>query len=239
MITVKKDAIKYKDSDGTMKDSGVLCQIGTFGVDWFQYVTTLKDLFKNAMFEDGAEINIDCRNELGNKIASFENMFLGAKGVKKIKLSAYPVEKSGNAQGFSAYAFFQNCDVEVIDLSGIEQLKPYDFRYVFYNATKLREVIGEIDLSILLGSAYTSYAFTNSLSLEEIRFKKETISAVMNFSQNSLLSDKSIQSIIDGLADLTGGTAQTITFHKDIEAKLSDEQKAQITSKNWTLAFSK
>lgn len=31
MITVKKDAIKYKSSDGQMKDSGVLCQVGVIG----------------------------------------------------------------------------------------------------------------------------------------------------------------------------------------------------------------
>lgn len=31
MITVKKNAIRYKDSDDTMKDSGVLCQVGVIG----------------------------------------------------------------------------------------------------------------------------------------------------------------------------------------------------------------
>ena len=51
------------------------------------------------------------------------------------------------------------------------------------------------------------------------------------------LTPETIQSIIDGMADLTGATAQTLTFHKDVGAKLTDAQKATITAKNWTLVY--
>ena len=54
---------------------------------------------------------------------------------------------------------------------------------------------------------------------------------------NGYLSDETIQSIIDGLADLTEQTTQTITFYATVGAKLTDEQKATITAKNWTLAY--
>ena len=49
--------------------------------------------------------------------------------------------------------------------------------------------------------------------------------------RSSKLSAESVQSIIDGLAIV--GTAQTLTLHSSIV--LTDEQKAQISSKNWTL----
>ena len=49
------------------------------------------------------------------------------------------------------------------------------------------------------------------------------------------LTDKSIQSIIDALADLTGKTSAKVTFHPTVKAKLTEEQLATIESKNWTL----
>jgi hypothetical protein len=59
----------------------------------------------------------------------------------------------------------------------------------------------------------------------------------ISFSVSSLLSDTSIQSIIDHLKDLTGATAQTLTFHATVGGKLTPEQKAAITAKNWTLVY--
>jgi hypothetical protein len=38
------------------------------------------------------------------------------------------------------------------------------------------------------------------------------------------------------LVDLTGATTQTLTFNKDVKAKLTETQIATITNKNWTLA---
>lgn len=58
----------------------------------------------------------------------------------------------------------------------------------------------------------------------------------ISFANSPLLSNTSIQNIIEGLEDLTEQTAQTLTFHKDIKAKLTEEQISTITSKNWTLA---
>ena len=73
--------------------------------------------------------------------------------------------------------------------------------------------------------------------LKEIRFFKESIYTSLNISSPTNLSNETIQSVIDGLADLTGKTAQTVTFHKNVGAKLTDEQKATITAKNWTLVY--
>ena len=68
-------------------------------------------------------------------------------------------------------------------------------------------------------------------NLTEIRFVSGTIKVNINFSRCSKLSAQSIQSIIDGLATVT--TAQTLTLNSAII--LTDEQKATITAKGWTL----
>lgn len=52
-----------------------------------------------------------------------------------------------------------------------------------------------------------------------------------------LLSNESIQNVIDGLYDMTEkGFSPTLKFHSDVYAKLTEEQKAQITAKNWTVS---
>ena len=234
MITVKKDAIKYKTPDG-MQSVGVLANVGTFGVNAFKYAKTLKDLYKSAVF-DIEELVIDCTNDLGNTIFSLESFLQSSKGLKKVTIKANMTEKSGNSDGFSMYHAFSQSELEVIDLSGLMPFKTYKIDYFLYNSKKVREVIGEFDLSGVIANV-SDYAFSNALALEEIRLKKETLFYSISFGSCSLLSAISIQSIIDGLGDLTGQTARTITFHKDIEAKLTEEQKAQVTSKNWTLAF--
>ena len=69
-------------------------------------------------------------------------------------------------------------------------------------------------------------------NLTEIRFVSGTIKVNIDFSRCAKLSAQSIQSIIDGLATVT--TAQTLTLNSAIV--LTDEQKATITAKGWTLA---
>lgn len=91
---------------------------------------------------------------------------------------------------------------------------------------------------INLSSAIYQNNFTTTLiSLEYIRFAANSIKLSITFLQSGNLSAESVQSIIDGLANLTGGTAQTLTLHANVGANLTDEQKAVITAKNWTLVY--
>ena len=91
---------------------------------------------------------------------------------------------------------------------------------------------------INLSSAVYQNNFTeNLLSLEYIRFAANSIKLNITFRQSAKLTTESVQSIIDGLVDLTGSTAQTLTLHATVGGKLTDEQKATITAKNWTLVY--
>lgn len=71
--------------------------------------------------------------------------------------------------------------------------------------------------------------------LAHIRFAPGTIKCGVSFATNRQLTNESIQSIIDGLADLTGQAAKTVRFHTDVVLKLTDEQWQQINSKNWAV----
>lgn len=106
---------------------------------------------------------------------------------------------------------------------------------VFWNMRGL-EVVDGTPLNVSGSTSFNS-TFWSCFSLKEIRFVENSIKASIGFPQSNLLSDLSIQSIIDGLADLTGGTAKTLTLHATVGAKLTDEQKATVTAKNWTLVY--
>lgn len=87
------------------------------------------------------------------------------------------------------------------------------------------------------GTQNTSTMFHGGcINLEEIRFEG-VIGKNLRLQWSGKLSDDSLRSIIDHLKDLTGATTQTLTFHKDVGARLTEAQKAVITAKNWTLVY--
>lgn len=71
--------------------------------------------------------------------------------------------------------------------------------------------------------------------LVNIRFEGE-IGQDITFASCSKLSNDSINDIIDHLADLTGETAHTITWHSTVTENLTEEQCQRITNKNWKIA---
>ena len=105
---------------------------------------------------------------------------------------------------------------------------------MFGNCTSLKTIDTVFDGTYCW---FGSSAFDNCYSLETVRFKPLTIKKAISFAKCYSLSDDSIQSIVDGLADLTGATAQTATFHATVGAKLTEEQKAAITANKWTLVY--
>jgi hypothetical protein len=105
---------------------------------------------------------------------------------------------------------------------------------MFYGAAKLRTIRGIFDLS---QSTDNAGMFSSANSLENVAFAPLSIKASISFANSLSLSTNSIQSIVDGLADLTGSTAQTLTLHATVGAKLTQTQKDTIAAKNWTVTY--
>jgi hypothetical protein len=53
---------------------------------------------------------------------------------------------------------------------------------------------------------------------------------------NTILDRASLRAVINGLADLTGQTAQTLTLGTTLKAKLTEEDIAIASNKGWTIA---
>ena len=225
MITVKKDAIKFKTPNG-MQSTGVLANIGTFGVDNMKHMTQWGNTFYKASFPEETHLVLEYGDTFGGQMT---NMFAytSSSKIKSIKIV-------GNKEviGVVMNSTFNSCSAEIIDFSECNLvLVTGAMQNTFTACTKLKEIKGTLDVSRV--SSFVT-PFHNCTVLEEVRFLKENIFKSISFSTSPLLSDVSIQSIIDGLA--TVEEAQTITFHKDVKAKLTEAQISQITSKNWTLA---
>ena len=82
--------------------------------------------------------------------------------------------------------------------------------------------------------------FNSCEDLEEINIScvgNGCIDADLNLSACSNLTNGSVDNILNALKDLSGQTAKTITFHKDMESKVTPNQKQAISAKNWTLVY--
>lgn len=106
------------------------------------------------------------------------------------------------------------------------------YAQAFEGKQLLERVVGEFNF---INATSINNTFNQCYALQEFYPVPNTIKLSLSFAHSPNLSDATIQAIIDGLADLTGQTAQTLTVHEDVEARMSEEQKATITGKNWTL----
>lgn len=188
------------------------------GQNLFEYATQPTNVYTSSPFPDGSEFEINL--PIAKNITG---LFWATKGLKKITVK-------GNTAGNLVIidnAFRELPSVETVDLSGFN-CKVKRANTAFYLSRKLKNILGVLDFSEAL--AYNNL-FGYCEALEEVRFKANSIKFSISFANSSKLSAESVQSIIDGLA--TVETAQTLTLHSSIV--LTDEQKATIESKGWTL----
>lgn len=104
---------------------------------------------------------------------------------------------------------------------------------IFLNATKLQSVYN-LNLGETSEAQYQPFYCSN---LTNITFADGSIiNNSTSFSSCTKLTVDSILNILNILKDLTGSTSATLTLGATNLAKLTDEQKAIATNKNWVLA---
>lgn len=196
---------------------------------WLPYIQNLRMAFNEVVFPIDTELVFD----VPNLQTDMTYLLRAAKNVKKVTLICdnwqYASDESQSVSMHQAFTYIY--ELETIDMTRFNVFLG-DCR-LMASAYSLREILGNLNLS----RARLIYDAFNTQNLETIRIVPGTAKLQLGFSNCSKLTDESIQSIIDGLADLTGQAAQTVTFHATVGAKLTDEQKATITAKNWTLVY--
>lgn len=124
---------------------------------------------------------------------------------------------------------FRNC-YNLKWLVGINTSNATNVSGMFLMCSALETIQRPLDFSKVTN---TNAMFNGANAIKNISFVENSIKKSITI-WSPVLSDESIQSIIDGLA--TVETAQTLTLHADVKAKLTQTQLDTITNKNWNLA---
>ena len=189
--------------------------------DSLYYATSLSSVYKQALFPDNRSLVIRVKKPP----AECYQAFYQATGLKSVKL----VSEDTNAIFALNQAFRECASLEEVDLTECSR-RVSRLDYTFY-ISGVKRIKGALDLTECTNGNYGFFAH----NLEEVEFVPNTISVDIRFTSSSL-TDASVQSIIEGLADLTGVEAKTLTLN-GVGASLTDEQKAAISAKNWTLVY--
>ena len=197
------------------------------GRDIWNYVRSIAGAFQNNTFPAGTNFVLNVPNlSIAANAGSFNYTFRSTTGLESITLKCTTRGVAMHAHG----AFSRCSDLKFLDLSEFNTTFGPSTD-VFYSCTHLEEIRGEIENT---ANNWTLW-FSGCVKLREVRFKANSIKGDFTISQSPLLSAESVQSIVDGLADMTGGTSYKLTLHADVKAKLTEEQLATIAAKNWTV----
>lgn len=194
----------------------------------------------------------DVYQENGNR-TDYSMLFGGAGWTTETFKPKYLIKPGGTG---NHYMMFARTGVEVLDERVLDASQATAFSMSFYNSSKLRSIT--IDLSSLTALADT-FNYDGNLETVVLKNVPETCNftggfsgcnkltnftvtgviggTALNLSWSPLLTDASVQNIIDHLKDRTGTTSATLTFHNTVGGNMTQAQKDAISAKNWTLAY--
>ena len=229
MITVKKDAIKVKTSEG-MQSVGVLCKVGTFGVDYLRYVNSATITNLDLFNEENLVLNLDNATSFYTLMNSANNTM-----VKSLTINCPNQITQAN------YMLARNNTYEMSPLERVvlnaDTSKCTRFDYMFSRQQSLIEILG-IPLNLSSATNNLGGIFSMCQALVEVRFVQNTIKMDLNIGHSGNLSDASIDSLVNGFADMTGQNAIVLTVRKDVKARIEANEVwlSTLTLKNVTLA---
>lgn len=235
MDKLEISSFRLTDYTGDWSDKGL--------IDWTK-VTSLNFCFAYSPFINSINVsNWDVRN-----VINFSQSFQGLRNIRNLDLSHFVI----HGEGLDFYYMFADGYYESIDVSTWSPKKS-NYRQMFRNLRNLKQ----LDLTGFDGTdnekANTQFEaiFAGDLLLESIVGGRSINDVIMNnitvfnnrtkakdyfcFNSVPLLDRASLRAVINGLADLTGQTAQTLTLGATLLVKLTEEDIAIATNKNWTI----
>lgn len=169
---------------------------------------------------------VDCSNS-----TTLSNIFRNCCMLEDVSFINIDEDKSQSWD----FAFRIDVSVEYFNLKNISfspKLIGIYFRYMFYDQQYLENINGEIDFTKISATG-TDLMFYSCNNLKEVRFTKESLKYDLQMAQSKSLSLESLQSIIDGLGNVT--TTRTLSLNSIAYNKLTEEQKQSATDKGWTI----
>lgn len=173
-----------------------------------------------------------------SRLKWFGDVFTNCRSIETLDL-----HKWDDSKNETLYSMFQNCySLKYLDISGFGGDSLKDMRGTFKSCRELET----IDLSNLKCDKLTNpltNTFDDCYKLNSLIGGRESLDeSVMtglkyspDFRQTNL-DRYSIRAVINGLADMSGEATTTIYLGNTLKARLTSEDIAIATSKNWTIA---
>ena len=159
---------------------------------------------------------LDVSNFDTNNVTDMNSMFRECSSLQSLDVSNFDTNNVTNM----GYMFYYCSSLQSLDVSGWNTSKVMNMSSMFNSCKKLTTLIGGRTIDEVLSDNISAL---NGLKI--------------NISLNDTILDRaSLRALINGLADLTGSTSQTLTLGVTLKAKLTEEDIAIATSKNWTIS---
>jgi surface protein len=180
-----------------------------------------------------------------SRVTNISEAFYNCSSLQNVRITSWDTSNVTNM----SHMFYGCSLLQTVDVSNWNTENVTTISYIFSNCTSLHS----IDLSRWNASKVTviTQAFSKSnnlFSLVGSRTIDEVISnnigclnglktSITNaFLNSNNINRASLRALINGLADLTGQSARILTLGATLLAKLTEEDIAIATNKNWTLS---
>ena len=179
-------------------------------------VTTMESTFGNCTKLSDIEIDISNVTDIHTIFSSCSNL---------VDISLLNTSKVNNIAGAFSYCS-KLTTIPSIDTSNVTNMQT-----TFGSCSNLVEIplLNTSKVNNILNAFFYCSKLTNLGGFQNL-------SVSLDLHYSTRLTVESLMNVINNLKDLTGGMSQTLTLGATNLAKLTDEQKAVATNKNWVLA---
>ena len=197
-----------------------------YGADGFSKVTTKFDISSLGKVKVSTlKVTNACLDENGywagelldtSNINTMANVFGLVTNLKSLDVSNWDVSNVTDMnQMFLTCKYLKSLDVSNWDVSNVTNTSG-----MFTGCSSLQSLVGNRTMNDVLANNIGAF---NGLKVNLILSK-------------TIIDSASLRAIINGLADLTGSAAKTLTLSETLINKLTEEDIAIATAKNWTIA---
>lgn len=153
-----------------------------------------------------------------SNVTNLVTMFDNCRNIKFLDFEDWDVSKVTNYQGM-----FRACtSLEKVNITKWNVLPTAILTNMFSTCPKLYSLVGDYTIDEVISNNITIFnGYKNSISC---------------FSSSNNINRASLRALINGLADLSDTTTQTLTLGATLRAKLTEEDIEIATNKNWTIA---
>ena len=201
-------------------------------------VKNMSSMFNNC----NALTQLDVSGFDTSNVTYMSSMFSNCKALTELDVSGFnTINVTSLADAFSGCSSLQNLDVSGWITNNVTSLG-----YAFSNCNALTELdvsgwnVGNATTVVKFSYGSKIVSYVGGRTIDEVISNNIGILNGLKVTGSSIMSSSSdrasLRALINGVADLTGQTALTLSLGSTLKAKLTEEDIAVATAKNWTIS---